>query len=155
MPKCTRCGSEKFVKNGKVKEKQRYRCKDCQYNYTLESESDCRKQDNTQMIDRKVLQMLLDGIPQKRIIKYSKGKIISDKVGSLYKKMMLISSKYNTKPIRTIYSVDELGDFTSEVIKVLRENKSKTTSGVLIVGLDASTPFSAEISVVEKKEREE
>jgi len=33
MPKCKRCGCEKSVKNGKVDGKQRYKCKDCGYNY--------------------------------------------------------------------------------------------------------------------------
>ena len=33
MPKCKRCGCEKSVKNGRVDGKQRYKCKDCGYNY--------------------------------------------------------------------------------------------------------------------------
>ena len=33
MPKCKSCGSEKTVKNGKVDGKQRYKCKECGYNY--------------------------------------------------------------------------------------------------------------------------
>ena len=32
--KCKRCGSEKSVKNGFNKGNQRYKCKDCKYNYT-------------------------------------------------------------------------------------------------------------------------
>ena len=31
---CPNCGSEEYVKNGKVRGKQRYKCKDCLYNYT-------------------------------------------------------------------------------------------------------------------------
>ena len=31
---CKRCQSSRFVKNGKVRGQQRYRCKDCQYNFT-------------------------------------------------------------------------------------------------------------------------
>ena len=31
---CKRCQSSRFVKNGKVRGHQRYRCKDCQYNFT-------------------------------------------------------------------------------------------------------------------------
>lgn len=33
MPKCKNCGSEKSVKNGIVREKQRYRCKECGCNF--------------------------------------------------------------------------------------------------------------------------
>ena len=32
--KCLRCSSINVCKNGKVKGVQRYRCKDCNYNYT-------------------------------------------------------------------------------------------------------------------------
>src|SRR5512139_2120946 len=31
---CKRCQRSRFVKNGKVRGHQRYRCKDCQYNFT-------------------------------------------------------------------------------------------------------------------------
>src|SRR5215210_5336375 len=31
---CKRCGSEKHVKNGLMRGKQRYRCKDCRLNFT-------------------------------------------------------------------------------------------------------------------------
>ncbi len=33
MPKCKNCGCEKIIKNGKVRGKQRYRCKECGYNF--------------------------------------------------------------------------------------------------------------------------
>jgi len=33
MCKCQRCGSEKYIKSGKVREKQRYECKKCGYVY--------------------------------------------------------------------------------------------------------------------------
>jgi len=33
MPKCKNCGCEKVIKNGKVRGKQRYRCKECGYNF--------------------------------------------------------------------------------------------------------------------------
>jgi transposase len=33
MLACKRCGSSQYVKNGIVAEKQRYKCKNCQYNF--------------------------------------------------------------------------------------------------------------------------
>ncbi len=33
MPVCKKCGSEKVVRNGVVAGKQRYRCKECGYNF--------------------------------------------------------------------------------------------------------------------------
>jgi transposase len=32
--RCKRCGSEEHVKNGLMRNKQRYRCKDCGLNFT-------------------------------------------------------------------------------------------------------------------------
>ena len=34
--KCTKCGSEHSVKNGKHHDRQRYKCKECGYQFTLE-----------------------------------------------------------------------------------------------------------------------
>jgi transposase-like protein len=33
MPRCKNCKSERVVKSGKVRGKQRYKCKDCGYNF--------------------------------------------------------------------------------------------------------------------------
>jgi len=33
MPKCKNCNNEKVVKNGMVRGKQRYKCKECGYNF--------------------------------------------------------------------------------------------------------------------------
>ena len=33
MPRCKKCQGEQVVKNGKVRGKQRYRCKECGYNF--------------------------------------------------------------------------------------------------------------------------
>ena len=33
MPKCKKCGSESFVKNGSIGGQQRYRCNDCGCNF--------------------------------------------------------------------------------------------------------------------------
>jgi transposase len=37
--KCPKCKSEKKVKNGIIKGVQRYKCKDCSFNYTVEMKS--------------------------------------------------------------------------------------------------------------------
>ena len=35
MLKCKKCGSEKITKNGFVRKNQRWRCKDCGYNFIV------------------------------------------------------------------------------------------------------------------------
>lgn len=45
MPKCKKCHCENVVKNGKVRGKQRYRCKECGYNFV---EGDARTNEKIQ-----------------------------------------------------------------------------------------------------------
>ena len=42
MPKCKNCGSERCVRNGRVRGKQRHRCAECRFNYV---EGDARTND--------------------------------------------------------------------------------------------------------------
>ena len=53
---CPKCGSESKVKSGKIKEKQRYKCKECSCNYTQSYRNGYR-------LDKKLLalQLYLEG----------------------------------------------------------------------------------------------
>jgi transposase-like protein len=51
---CKRCGSTKYQKNGKVRDRQRYQCKNCGYNFTV---GDLRKRQENESL--KVLCILL------------------------------------------------------------------------------------------------
>jgi transposase-like protein len=53
--KCKKCGSQSIVKNGIVRQKQRYKCKDCSYNFTI---GDAREKVS---LEAKALAMLLYG----------------------------------------------------------------------------------------------
>jgi len=57
MLSCKRCGSKNYIKNGIVLNKQRYHCKDCQYNFR---EGDGRA--NEKIAAKKALCILLDGM---------------------------------------------------------------------------------------------
>ncbi len=52
---CKRCGSEKYVKAGKIAERQRYKCKNCGYHYTVNSKG------KDPGIKRLALEMYLEG----------------------------------------------------------------------------------------------
>jgi transposase-like protein len=54
MPKCKNCGSEHAVKNGIVRKKQRFRCKDCGFNFV---EGDART--NEKIAAKKAMLILL------------------------------------------------------------------------------------------------
>ena len=40
MRSCPKCSSQNTIKSGKIKDRQRYRCKACQYHYTVAQKSD-------------------------------------------------------------------------------------------------------------------
>ena len=66
MPRCKNCASEHTVKNGKVRRKQRFRCKECSFNFV---EGDARTSEK--IAAKKAMLILL----------YSLGtKIVSKKV---------------------------------------------------------------------------
>ncbi len=56
--KCPRCKSNDKVKNGVIKGVQRYRCKECKYNFTVEK----RSGEYSNEIKRKALQLYLEGL---------------------------------------------------------------------------------------------
>lgn len=36
LPNCPQCNSQNISRNGIIKERQRFKCKDCGYNFTVE-----------------------------------------------------------------------------------------------------------------------
>ena len=54
---CPKCKSEKYVKNGIVKERQRYKCKQCSLNYTVEFKAGIKPE-----YKRLALMMYLEGL---------------------------------------------------------------------------------------------
>ncbi len=56
--KCSKCNSEKSIKNGFTKGRQRYRCKDCGNNYSVEQKSTAKLPSERRM----GLMMYLEGL---------------------------------------------------------------------------------------------
>ena len=56
--KCAKCNSDEKIKNGILKGVQRYKCKKCGYNYTVEK----RSGEYSKEIKRKALQLYLEGL---------------------------------------------------------------------------------------------
>ena len=56
--KCIKCNCEKKIKNGFVKGVQRYKCKECGYNYTVEK----RSGEYSKETKKKALQLYLEGL---------------------------------------------------------------------------------------------
>jgi transposase len=55
---CPKCKSSNHKKNGKVDERQRYKCHDCGYNYTVEIKSTA----SSASVKRQALQLYLEGL---------------------------------------------------------------------------------------------
>ena len=55
---CTRCKSANKIKRGIIKGRQRYTCKDCGYNYTVEKKSTAKPE----AMKRQALQLYLEGL---------------------------------------------------------------------------------------------
>jgi transposase-like protein len=71
---CPKCGSEKHCKDGIVKGRQRFKCKQCNYHYTVEQKSDVKSID----IKRLSFEMYLEGVGFRsigRILKISYGTV--------------------------------------------------------------------------------
>jgi transposase len=55
---CPKCKSSNHKKNGKVNGRQRYKCHDCGYNYTVEMKSTA----SSTSVKRQALQLYLEGL---------------------------------------------------------------------------------------------
>ncbi|MDR2407391.1 MAG: IS1 family transposase, partial [Bacteroidales bacterium] len=55
---CPRCGSVNRCKDGIVKGRQRYECKDCKYHYTVEQ----RSNEKSRQTKRLAIEMYLEGM---------------------------------------------------------------------------------------------
>ena len=56
--KCPKCSSDKSIKSGVIKERQRYKCKECGCNYTVELKSTAKPKS----LKRQALHLYLEGL---------------------------------------------------------------------------------------------
>jgi len=52
--KCRRCGSESHCKDGIVKNRQRFKCKEWNYRYTVEKKSDVKSEETKRLAFAKI-----------------------------------------------------------------------------------------------------
>jgi transposase-like protein len=72
---CPKCKSRHHVKDGTVRGRQRYKCGECHYRYTVERKSDVK----TARIRRLALALYLEGLGFRRI-----GRILKISYGTVY-----------------------------------------------------------------------
>lgn len=116
--KCARCNSEHHTKNGVLNGVQRYKCKSCGFNFTVEIKSTAKSED----VKRQALLMYLEGLGFHsigRILKVSHVSIINwiKKFGGQ------VDTIRNDKPVK-IMELDELHTYIGH---------KKTTNGFGLV----------------------
>ena len=72
---CPRCGSLRHCKDGIVNQRQRHKCKDCNYRYTVEKKSDVKSKE----VKKMALEMYLEGLGFRSI-----GRILKISYGTVY-----------------------------------------------------------------------
>jgi len=72
---CPKCGSTEYCKDGKIKERQRYKCKRCVYRYTVTHKSDVKSQETR----RVAFEMYLEGLGFRAV-----GRLLKISYGTVY-----------------------------------------------------------------------
>ena len=72
---CPRCGSLRHCKDGSVNQRQRHKCKDCNYRYTVEKKSNVKSKE----VKKMALEMYLEGLGFRSI-----GRVLKISYGTVY-----------------------------------------------------------------------
>jgi transposase-like protein len=123
---CPRCKCSHNTKNGIVRGRQRYKCKNCSYLYTVERKSDVKSIETKRL----ALSMYLEGLGFRAI-----GRILKISYGTVYSWVKEWGSKVSLprreNPVK-IVELDELHTYVG---------KKKTTVGygLLLIDLEKNT----------------
>lgn len=106
-----RCESEEYIKSGKVKCKQRYRCKKCNYNYTVKVKSTGYDTN----IKRQALKLYLEGLSFRSIGRFLKVSNVSvlKWIRSFGKEIENLRKKSQEVDIKVI-EIDEMHTYIKE-----------------------------------------
>ena len=127
--KCPKCKNENYVKNGMVKERQRYKCKVCNFNYTVEFKSTA-KDETTKRFS---LMLYLEGLGFNsigRLLKVSHVSVMNwiKKYGKQLEELK------NNKPIE-IVELDEMHTY-------LKSKKTIVGFGLQLIEMEKSSLIS-------------
>ena len=118
---CPNCDSHKSVKAGRIRNKQRYKCTNCIYYYTLASE------DKNKRKKRQALELYLEGLGYRSI-----GRILNVSHVSIYRWIKLFGSKLKELQSETdvcrITEIDEMHSY-------IGSKKTQFGSGLLLIDM--------------------
>ena len=121
--KCSKCNSEDRVKRGFVKGRQRYMCKSCGYNYTVDQKSTAQPNSTK----RKALQMYLEGLGFRSI-----GRILGVSHVAVYNWIKSFGSKVDE--IKSDANVDIVE--IDEMHSYIGDKKTTVGYGLLLIDLE-------------------
>ena len=133
--KCKNCLSSKYIKNGFVRTVQRYKCKNCGYNY---KEGDKRQKYTVQ--DRfKVLKLYLEncgirsierltGVCNSQVLKW-----ISESADTIKQELLKCRNEINSIKDISILKIDELCTYIKKDQKIAENSLSY---GLLLIGTE-------------------
>lgn len=123
MKTCPQCQSKKVVKSGVVKEKQRYKCKDCGYHFTVNK---IGKQIDMYYVT-KALQLYLEGLTYREIERI---------LGVSHVSVMNWVKKYNIHKVKnTDYHPTYKILSQSELSKYFADSENTKGAGVIVTEL--------------------
>ncbi|EKB56820.1 hypothetical protein HMPREF9699_01223 [Bergeyella zoohelcum ATCC 43767] len=124
--KCTRCESLNKIKAGFVGGRQRYKCKDCGYFFSVEKKSDVKTPEQKRL----ALQMYLEGLGFRAI-----GRILNISYGTVYRWVKKweesVELPQNEEPIE-IVELDEIHSY-------VQSKKTTVGAGLLLIDLEKSS----------------
>lgn len=119
---CPKCKSSRYIKLGKVKEKQRYKCKICNYRYRVSRKSTAKSKE----VRRIALELYLEGLGFRAI-----GRVLRISYGTVYKWIKKwgeeISQLTSPKAVKEV-EIDELHTY-------IGSKKSTAGYGLLLIDL--------------------
>ena len=123
---CPKCKNSESTKDGIVRSLQRYRCKNCNYRYTVEKKSDVKPIETRRL----ALEMYLEGLGFRSI-----GRILKISYGTVYQWVKEWGDKVElpktTKPIE-IVELDEMHTY-------IMSKKTTVGFGLLLIDLEKGT----------------
>jgi transposase-like protein len=124
---CPRCGSINHCKDGVIKGRQRYKCKDCKYHYTVERKSDVK----SKQVKRQAFELYLEGLGFRAI-----GRFLHISYGTVYQWVKQWKGHLELPDRNESIAVVELDEMHTYV------GQKKTTAGYGLLLIDMESGIS-------------
>ena len=123
---CPKCKSQKYYKDGVVKNRQRYLCRSCGMRYTVEKKSDVKSAETKRL----ALEMYLEGLGFRAI-----GRVLKISYGTVYNWIKEWGSKVSLPKNESTTSIVELDEMHTYV----GSKKTTVGYGLLLIDLQNGT----------------